>query len=97
MRARARLTSLVMPSTSGRMATTGLRHPERWPQWLITAGTAFMRIFGVSDAYRAHRPWETIIANTDETTYTEHFAGANYLVAGTRRSDHGPTTRIILP
>ena len=74
----------------GRIATTGLRHPERWPDWLITAGTAFMRIFGVSDAYRNHQPWETITANTDDTTYAERFAGSNYLAAGTR-PDHGPT------
>ena len=68
----------------GRIVTTGLRHPERWPEWLITLGTALMRVFGVSDAYRNHRPWETIQTNTDNATYTERFAGANYLAAGTR-------------
>jgi len=68
----------------GRIATTGLRHPERVPEWLISIGTAFMRIFGVSDAYRTHRPWETILTHTIDVTYEERFVGANYLAAGTR-------------
>jgi len=79
---------------NGRIATTGLRHPERWPEWVITLGTMFMRIFGVSAAYRQHRPWETIHAHTEDTTYEERFAGVNYLAAGTTPSRKLPPTPI---
>lgn len=67
----------------GRIATTGMRHPARWPEWLIRLGTQVVRIFGVSDAYRDHRPWEAIAACTTDSTYVESHAGVIYLAAGT--------------
>lgn len=74
---------------NGQIATTGLRHPDRWPEWLIQLGTGLVRIFGVSDAYRDHRPWEAIAACTTDSVYVESHAGVVYLAAGTahRSSD----------
>lgn len=68
----------------GRLVTTGLREPERWPEWAITLGSRVNRVFGVSEAYRHHRPWEPLLAATREGIYREAFAGAIYLAAGTR-------------
>jgi len=68
---------------NGRIATTGMRNPARWPEWLIQLGTRLVHIFGVNDAYRNHRPWEAIAAHTTETLYVESHAGVVYLAAGT--------------
>lgn len=67
----------------GRIATTGMRNPARWPEWLIRLGTQVVRIFGVSDAYRNHRPWEAIAARTTDSVYVESHGGVIYLAAGT--------------
>ena len=67
----------------GRLAVTGLRDPERWPEWLIRLGSWLNRPFGVSDAYRHHRPWEAVDAHTSDATYTDIFGGAVYLATGT--------------
>lgn len=67
----------------GRVALVGLRDPEDWPEWLIRIGSAINRPFGVSKDYRSHRPWEAIERHTTDITYTEAFAGAVYLAAGT--------------
>ncbi len=75
------LLSAQMPS--GRIAVNGLRHPERWPEWVIKVATAINRPFGVSEDYRSHRPWEAIEAHTVETVYQEAVGGAVYLAAGT--------------
>lgn len=67
----------------GRIVVNGLRHPDRWPDWLISAGSVLSRPFGVSDAYRSHRPWEAIERHLVEVAYDEAMAGAAYLSAGT--------------
>ena len=68
----------------GRVALVGLRDPDKWPEWLIRIGSAINRPFGVSKDYRSHRPWEPIERHTTDITYTEAFAGAVYLAAGTK-------------
>ena len=67
----------------GRIATVGLRHPARWPAWLVRIGSALNRPFGVSRDYRSHRPWEAIQRFSTDTIYVEAFVGAIYLAAGT--------------
>lgn len=44
-------------SDNGRIAVTGLRNPQRWPEWLVRLGSAINRPFGVAEEYRSHRPW----------------------------------------
>lgn len=66
----------------GRIAVTGLRDPDRWPEWVIRAGSALMRPFGVAKEYRDHHPWEAIEAHTTNTTYTDALGGVIYLAAG---------------
>ena len=74
-------------ANDARIATTGLRNPQRWPEWLIWFGTNLVRVFGVSNAYRDHRPWEAIADCTGDSLYVESHAGVIYLAAGTVR-DH---------
>lgn len=67
----------------GRIAVTGLRHPDRWPEWLTRLGTAMSGPFGVADDHRSHHPWEVIEAHTTGAVYEEALAGAIYVAAGT--------------
>lgn len=78
-------------STGGRIVTTGLRTPEGWPEWLIRIGSAVNRIFGVSEDYRDHRPWEAIEAHTHDNIYIESHAGVIYLAAGTTPEPADPS------
>lgn len=67
----------------GRIVLNGLRHPDRWPDWVTRMGSALSRPFGVSEAYESHRPWETIDQLLTDVVYDEAMAGAAYLSAGT--------------
>lgn len=67
----------------GRLAVTGLRDPEGWPEWTVRLGTWLNRPFGVTDAYRKHRPWEAVRAHATNVTYDEILGGGVYLTAGT--------------
>ncbi len=69
-------------SDGARISVCGLRHPDRWPEWVVRLGSAINRPFGVSDAYRSHRPWEALGAHTVDTIYEEALGGAAYLCAG---------------
>lgn len=69
---------------NGRIVVSGLRDPQRWPEWLVQLGSAINRPFGVAEDYRSHRPWESIDRYTTDSSYTDAFAGAVYLAAGTR-------------
>lgn len=75
-------------SPDSRIVVCGLRHPQQWPEWVVRLGSAVNRPFGVSEAYRTHRPWEAVEANTNDTIYDEALAGAAYLCAGTTPSRH---------
>jgi len=77
----ARLVAQLPPG--GRLAVTGLRDPDRWPEWLIRFGTWLNRPFGVTGAYRRHRPWKAVDAHTVDTTYIEMLGGVIYLSTGT--------------
>jgi demethylmenaquinone methyltransferase/2-methoxy-6-polyprenyl-1,4-benzoquinol methylase len=67
----------------GRVVLNGLRHPDRWPEWVTSLGSALSRPFGVSDAYQQHRPWEAIERSMIDIVYDDAMAGAAYLSAGT--------------
>lgn len=66
----------------GRIATTGLRDAERWPEWLIDLAILLNRHFGVTDDYRSHRPWESIDRHTNDTWYEDRLGGVLYLAVG---------------
>ncbi len=67
---------------NGRIAVTGMRDPDGWPEWIIRIGSALNRPFGVSEAYRDHHPWEAIRRHTIDSTYAEAIGGVIYVAAG---------------
>ena len=67
-----------------RLALLGLKHPDRWPSWLVTLGTWINKPFGVSREYAAFRPWESLRAHLKEVEYREFYFGAVYLAVGER-------------
>lgn len=66
----------------GSIAVSGLRDPDRWPEWLVRLGSTLNRPFGVSTAYREHRPWESVARHATRATYVEALGGAIYLAVG---------------
>lgn len=66
----------------GRLALLGLKHPERWPEWLIEIGVWLNRPFGVSRDYAGIQPWITARRSFREVRFRELYAGAGYLWAG---------------
>ena len=76
----ARLARELPPD--GRLAVTGLRDPERWPEWLVRFASALNRPFGVSNDYRHHHPWEATRQHTSSATYVDVLGGAVYLAVG---------------
>lgn len=75
------LTGQVRPGT--RIAFSGLREPEGWPDWLVTAAVAANRAFGTRQLHRDLTPWRPVLDDLEDTTYAEDFGGALYLAAGT--------------
>ena len=70
----------------GRLALYGLKHPERWPEWLIRLGIWLNRPFGVSQEYAAFRPWKSVRRHMKEVEHREFYAGAAYLSVGEARA-----------
>lgn len=66
-----------------RMAFTGLREPEDWPDWLVRLGIEANRVFGTRPLHRDLAPWQPLLDHLDDTTYEQDFGGAVYLAAGT--------------
>lgn len=66
----------------GRIAVSGLRRPDGWPEWAVRLGELVNRPFGVSRAYEAFRPWEAVPRYAREVSYDEAVLGAVYLSVG---------------
>ena len=65
-----------------RLALLGLKHPERWPEWLVRLGVWLNKPFGVSREYASFRPWESVRDHMRFMRYHELYAGAAYLCVG---------------
>ena len=60
----------------------GLRHPERWPEWLVELGALVNRPFGVTRAYEDIQPWHSVFDHAQTVSYDESLLGAAYLAVG---------------
>ena len=78
-------TAAALPP-GGRLAVHGLKHPERWPEWLIRLGVWVNKPFGVSRDYAMFRPWESVRRYMRETEHWELYFGAAYLSVGEARA-----------
>ena len=78
-----RRASAALP-VGGRLAVYGLKHPERWPAWLIQLGVWITAPFGVSRAYETFRPYEAVREHLSEVEYREFLFGAACRCVGER-------------
>lgn len=62
-----------------RLGLLGLKHPEKWPDWLIQIGIWINKPFGVSSDYEDFRPWKSAEKHMKVTEYRELLFGAAYL------------------
>ena len=69
----------------GRLASYGLKHPERWPAWVLSVGVWLTKPFGVSRDYESFRPWESIRRHLVEIDFREFLLGSAYLSVGESR------------
>ncbi|MGE0160838.1 MAG: class I SAM-dependent methyltransferase [Gemmatimonadales bacterium] len=69
----------------GRLASYGLKRPDRWPEALIVLGRWLMRPFGVDRAYESFKPWLSIERHLTLVEHRELLLGAAYLAVGERR------------
>lgn len=78
----------VMASTAraleleGRIGLLGLKHPEGWPDWLVSLGVAITKPFGVSRAYESFRPWRAAADHFREIAFQEYMFGSAYSYVG---------------
>lgn len=66
----------------GRLALLGVKHPERWPGWLVDLGIFLNRPFGVDRDYAALRPWQAVRRHMTVVEFEELYAGAAYRCVG---------------
>lgn len=76
-----------------RIATTGLREPQGWPEWVVRLGVLLTRPLGVRPAYRDISPWEAISDRLVGVTYADAMAGAIYLAVGVVPDSNGSLPR----
>lgn len=69
---------------NGRLGLLGLKHPESWPDWLITLGVWLNKPFGVSRDYENFRPWEAVRRHMRLIEFKELYYGAAYRCVGQR-------------
>lgn len=65
-----------------RLGLLGLKHPERWPEWLVSVGIRLNKPFGVSRDYESFRPWTSVERHMQVVRYQELYLGAAYLCIG---------------
>ena len=68
-----------------RMASCGLKQPQKWPDWFVQVGIFLTKPFGTSREYTSFHPWESIRRHLKEIVYREFLFGAAYLSVGESR------------
>ncbi len=63
----------------GRLGLLGLKHPERWPRWLIDAGIWLTQKYGVAREYESLQPWRAAERFLRVTHLEQKLLGAAYL------------------
>jgi demethylmenaquinone methyltransferase/2-methoxy-6-polyprenyl-1,4-benzoquinol methylase len=65
-----------------RLALLGLKHPEKWPDWIIEVGIWLNKPFGVSRDYESFQPWKSVQQHMKVLKFKEIYFGAAYLCIG---------------
>ena len=71
-------------SDNARLAVYGLKHPERWPAWLVQLGVWITSPFGVTPEYETFKPYAAVLEHLRKVEYREFMFGAAYLCVGER-------------
>jgi ubiquinone/menaquinone biosynthesis C-methylase UbiE len=69
----------------GRLVLFGLRHPEKWPEWLIKLAVVLNRKYGVSRDYESFRPWTSVAQYMEVERNEIHYLGAAYMCIARKR------------
>ena len=65
--------------TEGHLVSYGLKHPDRWPRWLVSLSIILLKPFGVSHDYASFRPWESMGRHLRAVDFRERMLGAAYV------------------
>ena len=65
-------------AAQGRLGLLGLKHPKRWPNWLLSFGVWLTKPFGVSREYFDFKPWEAAERHLNVHGFQEILFGAAY-------------------
>jgi ubiquinone/menaquinone biosynthesis C-methylase UbiE len=63
----------------GRLGLLGLKHPERWPRWLIDVGVRLTQKYGVAREYESFQPWRAAEHYLRVTHWEQKLFGAAYI------------------
>ncbi|MFO7962668.1 MAG: class I SAM-dependent methyltransferase [Desulfobacterales bacterium] len=66
----------------GRFVVLDLKKPGKWPMWLVKAGAAVTRPFGVTLDITDRHPWESINKYFKNFNYKELYGGFAYIASG---------------
>ena len=67
-----------LPS-DGRLGLLGLKHPDNWPDWLISLGIWMTKKYGVTREYEQFHPWEAADKYFQTSHFEQRLAGAAYI------------------
>jgi demethylmenaquinone methyltransferase/2-methoxy-6-polyprenyl-1,4-benzoquinol methylase len=65
-----------------RLALLGLKHPEKWPDWIIEVGIWLNKPFGVNRDYESLQPWKSVQQHMNVLKFKEIYFGAAYICVG---------------
>ncbi|PHN01835.1 hypothetical protein CRP01_34930 [Flavilitoribacter nigricans DSM 23189 = NBRC 102662] len=75
-----RIAGTLLPGQ--RLALLGLKHPEKWPDWIIEVGIWLNKPFGVNREYESLQPWKPVQQHMNVLKFKEIYFGAAYICVG---------------
>lgn len=63
----------------GRLGLLGLKHPERWPRWLVDVGVWLTQKCGVTREYESFQPWRAAERSLHVTHWEQKLFGTAYI------------------
>lgn len=75
-----RIAGTLLPGQ--RLALLGLKHPEKWPDWIIEVGIWLNKPFGVNRDYESLQPWKSVQQHMNVLKFKEIYFGAAYICVG---------------
>jgi len=70
---------------NGRLVILDLKKPDGWPEWVVKAGVAIAKPFGVSLDLAKRKPWVVMKKYFRDVKVTELYGGFAYIAVGEKR------------